>query len=75
MQKNLLDKNDDISKIAEKYAMKYFSDLQKHFDLKNKQLIRVLKTCVNKIKAKEFVKEKFFVKKIKDLFQYIATSR
>jgi hypothetical protein len=75
MQKNLLDKNDDISKIAEKYAMKYFSDLQKHFDLTNKQLIRVLKICVNKIKAKEFVKEKFFVKKIKDLFQYIATSR
>ena len=75
MQKNLLDKNDDISKIAEKYAMKYFSDLQKHFDLTNKQLIKVLKTCVNKIKAKEFVKEKFFVKKIKGLFKYIATSR
>ena len=74
MQRKMLDKNLDMSKIAEKYAMKYFSDLQKHFNLTNKQLIKILKSCVCKIKTKDFVK-KSFIKKIKTIFKYIATSR
>lgn len=52
MQENLLNNNkkENAVKSAEKYALKYFSDLQNHFSLTDIQLIKLLKNCISKLK-------------------------
>ena len=52
MKENLLDKKEDNIKNAEKYALKYFSDLKAHFSLTDEQVLKVLKNCVLKLKRK-----------------------
>lgn len=51
MQENLLNnKKENAVKSAEKYALKYFDDLQNHFNLTDIQLIKLLKNCISKVK-------------------------
>ena len=50
MQKYLLTKKEHKIKNAEKYVFKYFEDLQKHFNLSDAQLIKLLKNCTTNIK-------------------------
>ena len=42
---------------AEKYASKYFKDLQKHLKLTDAQMIRVLKNCMSNLKKRNFEKK------------------
>ncbi len=42
MRENLLNKKDNNTQIAEKYLKKYLSDLQKHLNLSEKQIIKIL---------------------------------
>ena len=65
MQKNLLNKKENIIQNAEKYTLKYLNDLQHHFNLTNHQTIKILKNCIFKLKRKhppknwwQFVKNK-----------------
>lgn len=52
MQENLLAQKEDSVKNAEKYALKYFSDLQAHFSLSDDEVLKVVKNCVSKLKRK-----------------------
>lgn len=52
MKENLLDKKRDNVKKAEKYVLKYFSDLQTHFSLSNEEVLKVLKNCILIFKRK-----------------------
>lgn len=57
MYKKMLDKKENIVKNAEKYALKYLSDLQLHFNLDNQQLIKILKNCTTKLNSKQIKRE------------------
>lgn len=47
MQKNLLGNKKHTSiEHAQKYAQKYFRDLQHHFNLTDIQMIQLLKNCI-----------------------------
>ncbi len=60
MQENLLNKKKENNlKNAEKYAVKYFTDLQKHFNLTDLQLLKLIKNCGNRIK-KDKIKKKWW---------------
>ena len=52
MKENLLDKRENSVRNAEKYALKYFSDLQSHFSLSDEDVLKVLKNCILKLKRK-----------------------
>ena len=52
MKENLLEKKEDCVKKAEKYALKYFSDLQTHFSLSDDDVLKVIKSCLSKLKRK-----------------------
>lgn len=53
MRENLLNRKDNNFKAAEKYALKYFNDLQKHFLLSDVQMIGIIKTSLNNFKNRE----------------------
>lgn len=50
MRENLLNKKDNSVQSAEKYALRYFDDLRKHFNLTDLQLIDLLKNCISRLK-------------------------
>lgn len=52
MQENLLNKKENKIKNAEKYALKYFKDLQYHFGMTDEQTIKLMKNCIFQIKRK-----------------------
>lgn len=52
MTDSLLNKRDDNLKIAEKYIEKYTYDLQNHMELSDTQLVKLLNSCIAKIKRK-----------------------
>lgn len=52
MQEHLLNRKDNNFKAAEKYALKYFDDLQKHFSLSDMQIINILKNSLNSFKKR-----------------------
>ena len=53
MRENLLNRKDNNFRAAEKYALKYFNDLQKHFSLSDIQMIGIIKTALNRFKKRE----------------------
>lgn len=52
MQEHLLNRKDNNYKAAEKYALKYFDDLQTHFSLSDMQIIYILKNSLSKFKKR-----------------------
>lgn len=52
MQEHLLNRKDNNYKAAEKYALKYFDDLQNHFSLSDMQIIYILKNSLSKFKKR-----------------------
>lgn len=52
MRENLLKRKDNNYKAAEKYALKYFDDLQTHFSLSDLQIISIIKNSLNKFKKR-----------------------
>lgn len=50
MRENLLNRKDNDYIAAQKYALKYFEDLQTHFSLSDIQIINIIKTSLDKFK-------------------------
>ena len=57
MRENLLNRKDNNFKAAEKYALRYFDDLQNHFALSDIQMINIIKTSLNSFKKRESKKK------------------
>lgn len=57
MRENLLNKKDNSVQSAEKYALRYFDDLRKHFNLTDLQLIDLLKNCISRLKRNNHQKK------------------
>ncbi len=57
MQENLLNKKNSDLNSAEKYIGRYLKDLQKHFNLSDTQLIKILKNLIYKLKKKNHEKK------------------
>ena len=58
MRENLLSgKKQNSMQSAEKYALKYFRDLQHHFNLTDIQMIQLLKNCISGLKKNNFEKK------------------
>ena len=53
MRENLLNIKDNNFKAAEKYALKYFDDLQKHYSLSDLQMVSIIKIILNRFRKKE----------------------
>lgn len=57
MQENLLKQRDTNLKSAQKYMQRYLQDLQKHFGLDNKQLVKILQMSLNTLKKDVKIKK------------------
>jgi hypothetical protein len=57
MNDNLLDKKINGPKIAERHVDKYIYDLQRHFNLSDSQIVKVLNSCISNFKKKNIVKK------------------
>lgn len=58
MQENLLNKkNNNNLKSAEKYIKRYIQDLQNHFGLNDKQIVKILQNSVNFLKKRNKTKK------------------
>lgn len=67
MNDNLLDRKNDNPKIAEKHINRYVLDLQRHFNLSDAQLVKILNNCISTYKKKDTSKKwwQFFQKSVK----------
>ena len=52
MAENLLNRKNNNYKSAEKYVLKYFDDLQKHFALSDVQIVYILKNTLLSFKKR-----------------------
>ena len=57
MNENVLDKKNDSPKIAKKHVMRYIDDLQRHFNLSDEQIVKILTESIASFKKKDSTKK------------------